>query len=843
MKNKTAKFLILSIVCIFALCVVVFSLMTYVMNKRGAEAIGELGTLYMSGMSEQAATHFGTTIELRLSQVGALSDAVPPPEEWTEGMEINLNSKARQRGFTHLALCRSDGTFEMLYGRNIQPADPQAFLLSLSEGEENMSAGTDTDGNNLVLMGIPAAYPMESGEKSVGLVAALSTSYIKQTLSLDSEDSLIYYFIINRDGEFIIRDDDITDETYFQRVLDKYENVNGMSGERYIEELEAAMANNENYTNEFRINGERRFLYCTGLPFSDWYLILLLPYGQLDRTVNALNSFWVIAAVLSCLVIIAAFGIVFAFYLRATHKQVRDLEEARSLAEYASKAKSEFLSNMSHDIRTPMNGIVGMTAIAAANLDNKEQVSNCLKKIDLSSRHLLGLINDILDMSKIESGKLELHMERVSIKEIIKNVLNIVQPQASAKSQRLDVYIYDGPCGKIISDSVRMSQILLNLLGNAVKFTPDGGRIILTCREESSPKGENFARVRLSVKDTGIGMTEEFRGKIFDAFAREDTGRVQKTEGTGLGMAITKYIVDAMHGTIDVESQLNVGSEFTVCLDLEKAAPDVPETDLNGKEILVADGDGLFIESLMSTLSAAGCIATPASDGASALKAVKEHGKNPFYAVLLDANLDGMQDLSLVRDIVRESGGNSIVLLMSASDKLGFGDQAAASGIAGVISKPVFRADLSERFGRISGGAEEKTRGGDYDFRGKRVLLAEDNDLNREIAEELLSEAGIEVDSAEDGKICADKFAASPEGYYDAVLMDIRMPVMSGYDATRAIRAMERADAAEVPIIAMSADAFSEDVKRCLECGMNAHIAKPIDMEVVSRVLSDFFKK
>lgn len=837
MKNKTAKFLLISIICIFALCVIVFSFMTYLMNKRSAEAIGDLGKLYMSGMSEQAATHFGTTIELRLSQVSALTDAVPPSSsQSTDSARVALSHNARLRGFDHLALYGPDGNFEMIFGSKVKVDDNEAFLLSLKGGEENMTSGYDENGKRLVLMGIPAAYPMESGEQSVALVAALPITYISDTLSIDVNKEMIYYFIINRKGEFIISDSQVKDENYFQRVKDRYEDVNGMSGEQYLVELKNAMNNNKNYTNEFTIEGERRYLYCTSLPFSDWFLLLFMPYGQLDLTVNNLGDSWGWAAVMSCLIILIALGIVFAFYFRTTRKQVRELEEARRVAEYASKAKSEFLSNMSHDIRTPMNGIVGMTAIANANINNTQQVQNCLKKIDLSSRHLLGLINDILDMSKIESGKLELHMEKMSLKEIIKNVINITQPQANSKMQRFDVYIKDIKNEYFICDSVRFSQILLNLLGNAVKFTPEGGKIILSCNEESSPKGDNFVRVHINVKDTGIGMSQEFQKKIFEAFAREDTGRVQKTEGTGLGMAITKYIIDALQGSIEVESKINVGSEFKIVLDFEKADEKEMNVDRN---VLIVANDAIFGNNTASTLESIGCRARYVNNESDALNAIKQEN-NDFNAILLDYELTDV--FKTAADLSKASEGKSLILLTVPFDWNNIEYEDKDTGISGVLIKPLFPSTLYNGLKNFSTESVLQPDEGiqSYDFTGKRILLAEDNDLNREIAEELLSEAGIEVDSAEDGKICAEKFETSPIGWYDAILMDIRMPVMSGYQSTEAIRKMDRPDAATIPIIAMSADAFSEDVRRCIECGMNSHIAKPIDMTVVSHVLAQF---
>ena len=844
MKNRTARFLIVSLVCISLLCVLVFSYMAVRMNRRGAEAIGQLGSIYMAGMSEQAATHFGTTIELRLSQVGALVDSVPPDTSRDmASARVALSYNARARGFDHLALCRPDGSFEMLYGSQMTVSGGDGFVDAMIGGEETMATGRDELGQELLLMGIPAAYPMEDGQ-SVALVAALPASYIRDTLSLDADDALIYYFIIDPEGSFIVRDSDVTDESYFQRVRDRYDSVGDMSPEQYLERLEQTMAEGKSFSGEFVIEGERRYLYCASLPYSDWYLLLFMPYGQLDRTVNALSQQWGLAALSSCLVILLALLAVFSWYLHLERRHVRELEEARLAAEHANRAKSEFLSNMSHDIRTPMNGIVGMTAIASANLDNISQVQNCLKKIALSSRHLLGLINDILDMSKIESGKLTLHMEQVSLQESLQSVAHIVQSQANAKSQRFDVYVGQICDENVYCDSVRLSQVLLNLVGNAIKFTPEGGCIQVFCGQEPSPRGEAWTRVHLRVKDNGIGMTPEFQQRIFDSFSREDSQRVQKTEGSGLGMAITKYIIDAMGGTIEVQSELDKGTEFHVTLDLEKAPVREDEMALPPWRVLVVDDDELMCRSAAATLEGLGCQVQWVLDGEQALELVRQHlGREDDYrVVLLDWQLPGMDGIKTARSI-RQAGGQSTLLLITAADWSELEESARQAGIAGAIAKPLFRSNLYyglKSFCDLDSAVPADQEDRSALLTGRRVLLAEDNDLNWEIAEELLSEAGLVMERAENGQVCADKFQASAPGWYDAILMDIRMPVMNGYEATRTIRAMDRPDAASVPIIAMSADAFSDDVKRCLDCGMNAHVAKPIDVDEITRLLEKY---
>ena len=502
---------------------------------------------------------------------------------------------------------------------------------------------------------------------------------------------------------------------------------------------------------------------------------------------------------------------------------------------------------MSHDIRTPMNAIVGMTAIAAAHLDRDPgQVKDCLRKISLSSQHLLGLINDVLDMSKIESGKLTLNMGRLSLRETMDAIVSIIQPQVKEKGQVFDIFIRDILSEDVYCDGVRLNQVLLNLLSNALKFTPEGGSIFVTLVQEPSPRGERFVRTHFRVKDTGIGMSPEFQAKIFESFAREDSARVQKIEGTGLGMAITKYIVDEMKGDIQVSSQVGEGTEFHVTLDLERVDQPESEMSLPHWEMLVVDNDEALCRSAAATLEEIGVHAEWALDGESAVAMTEERHRRgeDYHVVLLDWQMPGMDGLETARALRVHLGDQVPILLISAYDWSDIEEEARAAGISGFISKPLFRSSLYYGL-RPYAGAQEGPAvpppEGHADFKGTRVLLAEDNDLNWEIAQELLSALGLELERAENGQVCLDKFRASPAGWYAAILMDIRMPVMNGYEAARAIRALDRPDAG-VPIIAMTADAFAEDVQKCMDSGMNAHVAKPIDVREVARLLEKYIR-
>lgn len=849
MKNKTTRFLIVSLVLAVALCIGLFSFLTAFMGKRSSDTINQVGQFYMENLSQQISMHFETTIGLRLQQVEALVIGTPPAAETGKEHDVvleELSYNAKARGFDYLALLSKDNTFEMIYGDMLEIVDPGPFMDSLENGEIKVAVGTNADNERVLLLGVPAHYCLSDGSQAVALVASLPVDYITNTLSLEEDANETYSFIIREDGSFVIRTGGAYRDSYFDRALKLYDNVDGQSPEEYIAELQAAMDAGEPYSAQFQvIGGERRHLYCTKLAYSEWYLLTAMPFGSLNESIDQFGRMWSFASMAGCIIVLALLITIFIIYLRMSNQQLREIEKARQEAEHANKAKSEFLSNMSHDIRTPMNAIVGMTAIATANLDDRDQVQNCLKKITLSSKHLLGLINDVLDMSKIESGKMTLAMDQVSLREVMDSIVGIVQPQIRMKNQNFSVSIHDISTENVYCDSVRLNQVLLNLLSNAIKFTPDGGSIQIALYEEASPLGDEHVRIHLSVKDNGIGMTPEFQTKIFDSFTREDSARVHRTEGTGLGMAITKYIVDAMGGTIEVESELGKGSEFKVTLDMEKA--DIPETEmiLPDWNMLVVDDDQELCDSAVASLKSIGVNAEYTLDGESAVKMVLERRaqRNDYHIILMDWKLPGIDGLETARRIRHSLEDDIPILLISAYDWSEIEEEAKEAGITGFISKPLFKSTLYHGLRPFADLApeEQPPEQEAFDLTGRHILLAEDNELNWEIAHDLLEELGLELDWAENGQLALDMFQKAAPGHYDAILMDIRMPVMNGYEATQAIRALDRPDK-DLPIIAMTADAFAEDVKRCLDAGMNAHVAKPIDVKEVAKLLEKFLK-
>ena len=730
MKNKALpRSLRISIAVIICLTILVFSFLGLSIHNMSENTIEEIGTAYMAGMNEQVSLHFETIIELRLTMAESIARIAAGGGDSGCGTREEIEYGARARHFLCAALYSPDGGIEMIFGDPVELNHPEPFLESLRNGERKAASATDSSGGGVILFGVPCEYPMSDGGSSFAIVVGLSTKYMNETLFLDSDKSLSYSFVIREDGSYVVGNEGDTHENYFDRLASIFDGQD-IEADSCIEQLKAVMNAGEDFSTIIENGGSRRHIYCTNLPYCEWYLVTVLPFEGLDNAISGMGSRWLTIVYTASFAVIAMLLYIFFRYLKLFKDQVSELrhvnaemDEARKAAELARKeaeqanmAKQEFLSSMSHDIRTPMNAVIGMTSLALDNTDDPERVQDYLNKIALSSKHLLGLINDVLDISKIESGKMTLNVEPLSLKEVMDSIVNIMQPQVAAKKQRFNVSSREILSENVYCDGVRLNQVLINLLGNAVKFTPEKGAVQMTVYQEALPKDASRVRTHFLVSDTGIGISKEYQKTIFESFSREDNTRVRKTEGSGLGMAITKCIVDAMGGTISVRSEQGQGSEFHVALDLERAAaPAVSEA---------------------------------------------------------------------------------------------------------------------------AGGAE---RASDVVLKGRRVLLAEDNELNWEVARELLSILELELDWAENGKICVEKFEKSPIGYYDAIIMDVRMPVMNGYEATAAIRGLEREDA-DIPIIAMTADAFSEDIQRCLTCGMNDHLAKPIDIQTVSCKLKKYLK-
>ena len=526
------------------------------------------------------------------------------------------------------------------------------------------------------------------------------------------------------------------------------------------------------------------------------------------------------------------------------------LEDALAQANRASKAKSVFLSNMSHDIRTPMNAIIGFTALATTHIDNREQVEEYLKKIMTSGNHLLSLINDVLDMSRIESGKMYLDEKPCSLPDILHGLRSIVQADVHAKQLELYMDAVDVVHEDIFCDQLRLNQILLNLLGNSIKYTPAGGIVSIRVAENASaPAGH--ASYEFSVRDTGIGMSEEFVSHIFEPFERERNSTTSGIQGTGLGMAITKNIVEMMNGSIHVKSRLGSGTEFTVnltfplCSD-EKQPTTIPE--LSGCRALVVDDDFNTCDSVSCMLQQIGLRAEWTLSGKEAVLRTRQAvmRRDNYGVYIIDWLMPDMNGIEVARRIRKECGEEVPIIVLTAYDWADIEDEAMEAGVTAFCGKPLFLSELRECLLSIIGAesAEKEPENHQLPFIATgRILLAEDNELNQEIAQVILEEAGFSVEIAENGQIALDMLKNSQPGYYQLVLMDVQMPVMDGYQATRAIRALPDPALQTIPILAMTANAFEEDKQNALKCGMNGHISKPINIERLLETLENVLRQ
>ena len=625
-----------------------------------------------------------------------------------------------------------------------------------------------------------------------------------------------------------------------------------------------------------RDSGENEIISFSKISGTDWHIVISIDQGLVMGTrlssVEKIGKTALLAVMF--IVMFSLFTISYIVYksqkkanaqtleLEKLNEQLREnnasLEEARHLAEQsfhlaekANKAKSTFLSSMTHDIRTPMNAVIGFATLALANADNPEKVKEYLAKILSSGNHLLSLINDILDMSRIESGKLHLEETEANLADIFHDIKTIISGQINAKQMELSMDIMDVTDEDVYCDKTRLNQVLLNLLSNAIKFTPPGGAVSVRVSQlPNAPEGRG--RYEIRVKDTGIGMSREFAEKIFDPFERERTSTVSRIQGTGLGMAITKNIIDMMGGAIEVHTEQGVGTEFVIRLTMRLQSQRrgvVKIKELEGLKALVVDDDFNTCDSVTKMLVQVGMRSEWTLSGKEAVLRARQSMEinDAFHAYIIDWRLPDMNGIEVTRQI-RALGDDTPVIILTAYDWSDIENEARAAGVTAFCSKPIFMSDLRETLMTALGRQEARKKHilpapheFEY-FKGKRLLLAEDNELNREIALALLDGYGFVVDTAENGAVAVEKVAASTPGHYGLVLMDIQMPVMDGYEATRAIRGLEDPALAGIPILAMTANAFDEDRRAAMACGMNGFLTKPIQIEELIQALQSVFR-
>ena len=777
------------------------------------------------------------------------------------------------------AILRSEVEFQTLIAQKIaQTEDPEAYIQAYEKNQtmsrislilSGKTSGVSNTGEQFTaedldfsaggtIMGLPVSQSyinhmgtwsytvkcpiMRNGQEIGTLYAEYIYDAIDKSLPEGFYNQQATLYIMDTESErFVLKPEGMGMRSAGHLNLTDFYRANSIQDPNIHAEVEECLENGQDILFYHDIRGVKALNYMWAVNDGTIFLAGYVPLEAIQRE-GRIVTYNIIAVVASMLV---AFLLCIYLYYRNWRQQDKlreeqelerkihsqQLSEALRAAQIASESKTTFLSNMSHDIRTPMNAVLGFTTLLARDADNPAKVREYTKKITSSGQHLLSLINDILDVSKIESGKVVLNLEKFSLNDVVASVDAIIQPMAKAKRQSFHLEVNGVRHEYLLGDETRINQILINLLSNAVKYTPEEGHIwfrIIGLKQRSS----QYERIRIEVEDDGYGMTPEYLETIFDAFTRAENSTTNKVQGTGLGMAITKSIVELMGGTIEVRSEVNRGSLFLVELELrilEEHADRKFWENRGIRRVLAIIGDRECRENVRALVTGGGLEADMAASLEEALDLLA--GSRDFQLVLLDWEaFSGVQAASAIR-----AATPAPILLLAEYDAEGT-EAVLETGRTGVLAKPFFLSAFRQKVEELwSGGEPEPLQ--DTSLEGLRFLAAEDNDINAEILAELLSMEGADCEIVENGRLAVERFQQSAEGEFDAILMDVQMPVMNGHDAARAIRALPRDDAGSIPIIAMTANAFTEDEKASMDAGMNAHVAKPLDLGLLKKVI------
>ena len=818
-----------------------------------ANTAGQISSLYLQELSNATGKHLQTSLEYHFAQVDAVGELLTPEiAADQELLERYIGQMKRNYEFSFLAFVDKDGYYHDSTGV-YSAAGNVSFLGQLLRGQTHLiSYNEQIQNRDLIMIGCTMLPTRAGNTQFIGVLAGLSSETMNQKLVLTNERARTYASVITRDGAYVILNpgegqlQGVNLLTVLRKTLQ----------EGYLPEVEtlsrSIRAGGQGILFLAPQSGEPFYLHYTPLDNTDWYMVTMMPFSVIEETIQELGAAINRNSVTIFCVFLGMLLLFFGLYARAMTTKQTQLEQANAateqafqIAEEANQAKSVFLSNMSHDIRTPMNAIVGFVTLLGRDADNPERVRVYARKIALSSQHLLGLINDVLDMAKIESGKTTLNLAKSNLAELVEDINTILRPQMQAKHHQFDIRLSGVRHESVLADKLRVQQILLNLLSNAIKYTPDGGHIVLEL-SELPQSSQQYAQYRFRVIDNGYGIDPEFLDSIFDVFSREENSTVHKIQGTGLGLAITKGLVNLMGGRIGVQSVKGQGSTFTVELEL-MIAEDVEQGDFWRKHnifrILVVDDEEDICKNVAWTMEKLGVAVDSALDGRQALKLIAqaEAEGRQYPTILLDWKMPGKNGIEVAREIRQKFPGHISIMILTSYDYGQIQDELDSGVIDGFIPKPFFESTFRQKVQEILDNAVtlEPTNRGAGSLQGKHILVAEDNELNAEILTDLLYMKGATCAVYENGKLAYDAFVQSPSQHYQLVLMDVQMPVMDGYQTTRMIRASDHPQAKSIPIIAMTANAFAEDVQNALDSGMNAHMAKPVDIQRLETIVAE----
>jgi len=850
-------------------------------KKNSEEAVERVSSLYLDELAGRREQVVAGNLQGRISDMNIALEMIEE-EDLSDEAHLRAYQAAMKKYFRleKFAFVDEGGVIHTSMGKQYD-IDSYSFDYRTLDSSE-ISIKNLNQKNKTVIIAKPVDLSCD-GKKMKVCFMEISMKEMLTGVSMQSQTSDATFSNIYTNTGVALTDQvlgGLAVEDNLREALSHADYADGYSYEKICEDFDGLKRGEASFT----YNGIYETLSYVPIEGTDWFLTYLVRESVISKEISSFSkgivSRSILMSILTVLIMLAVFGFILLQNRRNTEllleketadaeartrqeeldyrisvqKQLEEqslmLNDALRTAEEANKAKTAFLSNMSHEIRTPMNAIIGLDNIALNDPETPEKIKDYLRKIGDSADHLLELINDILDMSRIESGRLVLRNEEFSFQKILEGINTMFSSQCVEREQDYQCHINGQIDEYYIGDGTKLKQVLINILGNAVKFTPKGGKIELEAEKKAEYKGQTTLQFRIS--DTGIGMSEDFLPHIFDVFAQEDSSSTNKYGSSGLGMPITKSIVEMMNGNIQVESEKGVGTVFTVTVTLtnsERSSGDADNFDVDPQKmcVLIVDDDSIACEHARLVLGKAGISSEIAESGAEAIEMVKLHSArmNPYNLILVDwkmPELDGIETTRRIREI---AGEDSAIIILTAYQWEDVLEEALQAGVDSFLSKPLFASTVLEEYKTamrkrgISIGIEANKA----DLAGRHILLAEDVEVNAEIMMMVLQARQMKADLAVNGRIAVEKFEEHEPGYYSAILMDMRMPEMDGLEATRAIRALRRPDAGSIPIIALTANAFDEDVQKSIQAGLNAHLSKPVQPEVLYETLENLIEK